>query len=297
MSFLLVSAYCIIQQSKWGYRILIQEIGHHQFHNHYEKRSIREQDYLFIFNGNQVLLKKGKQNYIPRWKEIAMQSVKKKEQCQFLFTIDEEAFFLYQGEPLEEWDEYFYGDKEKLRKNDGWARYAHAVALHLHQFYQSNQYCGYCGKRMHHHPQLRALQCECGNLCFPKISPAIICAIIDGDRIVLTKYNGRAFKDYALIAGFCEIGETLEECVKREVYEEVGLKIKDLCYFGSQPWPYSQSMMIGFSAHLDGDATITREEEELSEALWIKRDEIPELWQQDGLTQHIMKAFKEGKLK
>ena len=75
----------------------------------------------------------------------------------------------------------------------------------------------------------------CGNTVYPKIAPAVIVGVINGDKILLTKYNGRAYKKYALIAGFTEIGETAEETVAREVMEEAGIKVKDITYYKSQP--------------------------------------------------------------
>lgn len=87
-------------------------------------------------------------------------------------------------------------------------------------------------------------------MVFPKISPAVIVAVTDNDRVLLTKYAGRTYKNYALVAGFNEAGETIEQTVRREVMEEVGLKVKNLKYYKSQPWGLSGSLLSGFFVSL-----------------------------------------------
>lgn len=144
----------------------------------------------------------------------------------------------------------------------------------------------------------RAVVCNaCGQIEYPKISPCIVVAVTDGDRIVLTKYKNRALSNYALIAGFCEIGESLEDTVRREVMEEVGLKVKDIRYVSNQPWSFTDTLLVGFTAALDGDDTIVREEEELAEAVWKTRDEMPDYHEnQISLTFTMMEMFRNGEL-
>ena len=137
---------------------------------------------------------------------------------------------------------------------------------------------------------------SCGNHEYPVLCPAVIVGITNKDKIILSKYEGRNFKRYALIAGFAEIGETIEETVHREVMEEVGLKVKNLRYYKSQPWSFSDSVMIGFTADLDGDDTIRLEEDELAEAGWFSRDEIVEYPPYISVGHEMMKAFKYGTL-
>ena len=136
---------------------------------------------------------------------------------------------------------------------------------------------------------------ECGNSVYPKIAPAVIVGVTDGDRILMSKYSGRDYTRYALIAGFTEIGETAEETVAREVMEEVGLKVKNIRYYKSQPWGSECDLLLGFYCDLDGDDKITIDENELSEAEWFHRDEMNV--EDDGisLTRAMMTAFKERK--
>ena len=88
---------------------------------------------------------------------------------------------------------------------------------------------------------------------FPKISPAVIIGLTHKNRLLLSKYAGRTYKKYALLAGYTEIGETVEETVSREVMEEVGLPVKNIRYYKSQPWPFSSTVLMGFFCDLDGD--------------------------------------------
>ena len=110
---------------------------------------------------------------------------------------------------------------------------------------------------------------------YPKICPAVIVAVLDGERILLTKYAGRSYTRYALIAGFAEIGETIEQTVHREVMEEVGLRVKNLRFYKSQPWSFSDTLLMGFYCDLDGEDRITLDQDELAVAEWFNRGQIP----------------------
>ncbi len=134
------------------------------------------------------------------------------------------------------------------------------------------------------------LKCpHCGNEIYPKIAPAVIVGVKDGNRLLLTRYAGRAYKRYALVAGFNEIGETPEETVQREVMEEVGLKVRNIRYYKSQPWAFTGTLLMGFFCELDGsDETITLEEDELSEAGWFTPEQVPEDEEHCSLTAEMM---------
>ncbi len=124
----------------------------------------------------------------------------------------------------------------------------------------------------------------------------MIVAVTDGDRLLMSRYKGRAYRGYALIAGFVEIGETFEETVRREVMEEVGLKVKNIRYYKSQPWAFTDTEMIGFFAELDGDDAIRLQEDELSEAGWYRRDEIPEDVSSISVGSEMKMAFKHQRI-
>ena len=111
---------------------------------------------------------------------------------------------------------------------------------------------------------------------------------------MLTRYKDRPFKHYALVAGFNEIGESIEETVHREVLEETGLRVKNLRFYKSQPWVFTDTLLFGFFAELDGSDKITVQEDELAEAGWFHRSEIPEDQSRISLTGEMMEQFRKG---
>ena len=143
----------------------------------------------------------------------------------------------------------------------------------------------------------RMVYCEeCRNMEFPKICPAVIIGVTDKNRILLSKYADRAFRKYALLAGYTEIGETVEETVKREVMEEVGLKVKNIRYYKSQPWSFTDTLLMGFYCDLDGEDTIILDKEELALAEWFEREDIPVKSSRDSLTNEMIMKFKNGEV-
>jgi len=172
-----------------------------------------------------------------------------------------------------------------------------STAFHLAIWYYKHRFCGVCGGATRPAAMERALVCEqCGDIQYPTIAPAVIVAITDGDRLLLARNARGAFRHYSLIAGYVETGETLEQTVRREVMEEVGLKIKNLHYLGSQPWGLSQSMMIGFHATLDGSPDMVLQESEISEAYWFRADELPEHAGPVSIAYELIQRFCSGDL-
>lgn len=149
--------------------------------------------------------------------------------------------------------------------------------LHLLDWSQKNRFCGQCGMKMSAKDGLRAKECpSCGILSFPRISPAVIVLVERGDQCLLAR--SPRFKDgfYSTLAGFAEPGETLEEVVEREVREETGIEVKDIRYFGSQPWPFPDSLMIGFTARYAG-GEIRVDGTEILDAQWFSFDRLPKI--------------------
>ena len=171
--------------------------------------------------------------------------------------------------------------------------FAGITALQLDGWYRNNRYCGHCGGLLKKDHKERMLYCEkCGSRVYPRINPAVIIAVTKGSKLLMTKYAGRTYKNYALVAGFNEAGETIEQTVRREVMEEVGLKVKNLKYYKSQPWGLSGSLLSGFFCELDGDDKITLQEDELSLGTWVKADDLD--LEDDGisLTREMILKFK-----
>jgi len=142
---------------------------------------------------------------------------------------------------------------------------------------QTHQYCGRCGTPTQHHKKDRARECpKCQLISYPRLSPAIIVRVEKGDAILLARNHRFPQGRYSVLAGFVDPGETLEHAVAREVREEVGIEISDIHYFASQPWPFPNSLMLGFTAkYVSGEIQI--QDEELAEADWFTPDNLPEL--------------------
>ena len=158
--------------------------------------------------------------------------------------------------------------------------------------------CGCCGGKTDPDPRERAMRCrDCGRVFYPRINPAVIVGVTNGDRLLLTYYarNRGVQKIPALIAGFTEIGETFEECVAREVMEEVGLKVKNIRYYKSQPWGIADDILAGYYCDVDGDDTIHIDESELRKAEWVRREDITGQPRPGSMTHEMMMMFKEGK--
>lgn len=140
---------------------------------------------------------------------------------------------------------------------------------------RTHQFCGRCGERTEPSAQERARRCpECGSIAFPRISPAMIVLVERGDQVLLARGPHHAPGMYALLAGFVETGESLEDAVQREIREEVGIEVEDICYFGSQPWPFPHSLMVGFTAqYRSGEIRI--DPTELEDAQWFDTSSMP----------------------
>lgn len=168
---------------------------------------------------------------------------------------------------------------------------------HLWRWYMQNRYCGKCGKPFMPSQTERALVCTaCGNIAYPMIAPAVIVAITKGDALLLAQNRLAARKHHTLIAGYVEVGETLEHAVRREAMEEVGLTLGQLRYLGDQPWGMSGSLMFGFQAEVTGDDTIRIQESELSEAAWYPRAELPSELGRGSIAYELIERFRRGEL-
>jgi NAD+ diphosphatase len=212
----------------------------------------------------------------------------------YLFSIDSTKYFLAAAVEPQGGYEYLelYEFRHKKPKDRAFAA---GVAGQLHGWYARSRFCGRCGNDMEHDKKERMMRCGCcGNLVYPRISPAVIVGVTDGDRLLMTRYAGRIYKRYALIAGFAEVGETIEETVKREVMEEAGVRVKNLKYYKSQPWPFSGSLLMGFFCELDGPDTIVLDKDELDEALWVRREDIDVQPDDVSLTNEMIVYFRDG---
>lgn len=154
-------------------------------------------------------------------------------------------------------------------------------AMQIVTWDRSHLYCGHCATPTETLARERARRCpRCNLTSYPRISPATIIAVVRrdeyGERILLARNHRFPPGRYSVVAGFVEPGESLEECAYREVLEEVGIRIRNVRYFGSQPWPFPNSLMVGFTAEYDC-GEIRLEESELADAQWFAAGNLPNL--------------------
>lgn len=303
---------------------MIQDIYPSRLNNQYTAYSPVDEDIVFFFQGSSLLAKYEDEETLvyPQYKEfvkgITLQENKDSVDNYtfiYLLSVDDTRYFLaekkgellkgqYIGEMADAsiHKEYaavvegfdFVGVNSFRKAKPKATAFAAITAYHIYGWYRDNHFCGRCGGSTVHDSKERMVRCtSCGNMIFPKICPAVIVAVTDNDRILLTKYAGRMYRNYALIAGFNEAGETLEQTVEREVMEEVGLKVKNIRYYKSQPWGLSGSLLSGFFCELDGDDKITLQEDELSLGTWVKADELD--LEDDGisLTREMIIKFRD----
>jgi NAD+ diphosphatase len=170
-------------------------------------------------------------------------------------------------------------------------------ALSIVNWDNTHQFCSHCGSRAERRSDILARQClMCGHTKFPRISPAVIVLVERGKRVLLARGSGFKEELYSVIAGFVEPGETLEETVTREIKEETGIDVKNIRYFGSQPWPFPDSLMIAFTARYAG-GEIRIDGEEIMEAKWFAADRLPNIPGKISIARSLIDWFvaKHGK--
>lgn len=165
------------------------------------------------------------------------------------------------------------------------------LAGQLVLWHRHHRYCGRCGRIMADKADERAKFCpHCGLLNYPRLSPAVIVAVVRETRILLAHSQRFPAKFYSVLAGFVEPGETLEECVKREVLEEVGITVKNIRYFGSEPWPFPDSLMIAFTAEYAG-GEIETDDAEIAHADWFAADNLPAIPPRLSISRQLIDWF------
>lgn len=279
---------------------MIQDIAPHIYHNEYKPSAPDKDSFILTYENGRILLpRQDREEAItfPRFQELDGRLDNLYVNYIYLFSIDDQRFYLIPHLDTVLLPDYEFQDVRVLRTaHPQHLAFAGITGHQLFQWYSNRQHCGCCGKPMIHSQKERMMECpSCGNHEYPVLCPAVIVGITNGDKIILSKYEGRSFKRYALIAGFAEIGETIEETVHREVMEEVGLKVKNLRYYKSQPWSFSGTLLFGFYCDLDGDDSLTVDHNELSMASWFNREDIPDEGDNISLTKEMMMAFKHGR--
>jgi NAD+ diphosphatase len=278
---------------------MIQDIGPHEYRNEYAAIPPDKDSFVLYYEEHAILVKKTTDGIeYPTFEELEHLNEEIYDVCTYLFSIDNERYYLVEELNRSRLSAFTMENTEIFRAADPQYRaFAGITGYQLFRWYKTHKYCGCCGSSLQKDGRERMLRCsKCNNTEYPKISPATIIGVVDGNRILMSKYAGRIYKNYALLAGFVEIGETVEETVKREVMEEVGLKVKNIRYYKSQPWSFSDTILMGFYCDLDGEDTITLDQEELALAEWFDREDIPVEPTRDSLTNEMIIKFKNGEI-
>jgi len=253
---------------------------------------IKEDDLVLCYHDNQVLLKKTGENLeLPARRDFEAPIAT----AVYLFSMNSIHYFGVQGMPQKSEELEFY-DIFVLRslpnKQSAWIA---SLGYQLINWLSQNRFCGRCGSETVLRKEERAVYCpECSLIVYPKISPAVIVAITCNDKILLAKGKNYKGDFYALIAGYVDAGESIEETVVREVKEEVGLDIRNLKYYKSQPWPFSSSLMLGFTAEADDTKPIVIDDNEIKDAGWFTRGKLPPHASGISISGDLIEAFEKG---
>jgi NAD+ diphosphatase len=277
---------------------MIQDISPHKFSNIFiPSAGINDDDYVLHYNGNSLLLKiEGDEFRLPQKKDFP--EITGKTEKTFLFSLDDVPCFLV-------WDNLNASKPELVYKEINFFRtvsqreiaWISIAGFHLMNWYLHNKYCGNCGTATEQKTDERAIICpSCKTVFYPKISPAVIVAITCGNKMLLARNSNFPGQWYSLIAGYVDIGESLEECLIREVKEEVGLDIKNIRYYKSQPWPFSGSLMIGFIAEADDKQAVCIDNKEIAEAAWFTKGNLPNHPSNISIAGEMIEKFENGEL-
>ncbi len=280
---------------------MIQDVTPHVLANQYHHNAVPiDGDWVFFVRGQEVAVRlEGAHGFdVPRVGEPGVLA----GTLTYLFALDGVSCWLASRDgaarPPEEYEFVHNRALRMERRGTREQMYAVYTAVHLADWYAKTCFCGVCGHSMEHHETMRAMRCpSCGNVTFPRLNPAVIVCVCDPkrDRIVITRYaRGRYVPIDALVAGFVEIGETMEDCVRREVREELGLEVTNIRYYKSQPWGVAGDILSGYWCDVDGDPTIHRDASELGRAEWVGPDQIPGQPDDLSLTNEMMCLWRDS---
>lgn len=252
-----------------------------------------EPAWWFLFQGNRLLVRiqdgGATLPYVVDYEEIGLPAVR----SQYLGTLQGRHCFSVEVEREAQAPEgwAFHGLRRLFGLLPDTLFWVAGAAVQIVDWDRSHQFCGRCGARTGDKTKERAKECpECGLISYPRISPAIIVLVEREDRLLLARSHRHPEGLFSVLAGFVEPGETLEGAVAREIREEVGIEVRDIRYFGSQPWPFPNSLMIAFTCHYaSGD--IVLEEEEMAEANWYKPDDLPAVPPKISIARQLIDWF------
>ncbi len=251
--------------------------------------------YWFAFCGDKLLLElKQDSHVIPYMTDLAQLQVAP-DNCLYLGRYNELPCYAVNIQPAD-------AEKSKLtfiplRQAFGMIEeelfWLAARAYHLINWDRNSDFCGRCGAKNLHKEGEHSKYCpKCGLSVYPRISPAVIVAITKGDKLLLAQNVNNKNKFYSVLAGFVEPGESLEDCVRREIMEEAGIEVKNIQYFSSQPWPFPDSLMVGFTAEYAG-GELKLDPNELCDADWYTVDRLPQIPGKISISWKLIQWFIE----
>jgi len=239
---------------------------------------IKSQSYWFIFYENELMVNFNKEEVeIPFCEDLGLAQ----NEISFIYPAGILKEFTYNAVSLkskpEAGEKKFLPLRSLLGRVDDDIFHAAGRSFQILNWNNNHSFCGRCGTTVLMKQDELAKYCpSCRLVVYPRISPAVIVAVTRGDEILLAHSGRFKSKMYSVLAGFVEPGETFEQCVAREIFEEVNIRVHNIRYFSSQPWPFPDSIMVGFTAdYLSGE--IKPDGKEIIDAGWYKKDSMPEI--------------------
>ncbi len=256
-------------------------------------RGIVQGRHSYVFRGTELLVRREGDRIVPADINDALRlDMEELLRCQLdrFCSVQGIAVAVNQRHELPR-DMEFRGLRALLNQLDEKAATEAGAAFQVLSWDWSTRFCGACGSPTRTRITERAKQCgRCGQLYFPRVSPATITAVFHNGKILLA--HNRRFKDgvYSLIAGFIEPGETLEDCMRREIRQEVGIRVTNIAYFGSQPWPFPDTLMVAFTARYHS-GEIRVEGKEIEDAQWFAPHQLPQIPAPGSISRRIIDWF------
>ena len=294
---------------------MLQDISPHRLNNEYRPAVPSDDDLVFVFSdkGSNAMLRAFDDSghlidrpvtdeypvtpklIFPRILDYRQNVPARLASLIWLFSVDDHQVFLDPAPDPVLLPGYAWLSTRLFRRGlPAEFSFAGATAWHLKEWYMSSRFCGRCGAPARPDRKERAMRCtSCGSIVYPRINPAVIIGVVKGDSILLTRYANRPYKGRALIAGYCEIGETPEQTVSREVMEEAGIRVSNITYYKSQPWGFDSGLLLGYYCMAE-EGEIRIAHDELSEAYWCKRSDIGELPGVSSLTNEMIANFRDN---
>lgn len=252
----------------------------------------QDNDYIFIYKDNQILIIKDKNTIRLTTRKDLKNYIDNFKNCLYLGDLDGIHCYTLEIQNFLNISNFDFITLRQLTPYISQELFlACGRAYQILHWYNNTKYCGRCGSRNKIQDNEISKTCpNCSLVTYPKISPAIIVTVTKGDKILLAHNKNFPEGMHSNVAGFLEPCETLEDCVKREVYEETGIKIKNIKYFGNQPWPFPDSIMIGFFAEYES-GEIKVDGEEIECANWFTKDNLPKLPEKYTIARKMIDTF------